>query len=88
MVNNPWHVDSILEFSVFKCPECIFDSKDDSLFQDHALENHPLSFALFGKIVKDEELTKDKVEDYSDTEEHPGAHYENDLTVSKFFDSS
>ena len=49
MANNPWQVDSIHSFSIFKCPECIFDSKEEDNFQDHATENHPLSFMLFGK---------------------------------------
>ena len=49
MDDNPWLVDSIHSFSVFKCPECIFDSKEEDNFQDHAIQNHPLSFVFFGK---------------------------------------
>ena len=52
MANNPWQVDSIHSFSIFKCPECVFDSKEEDDFQDHATENHPLSFMLFGKTSK------------------------------------
>ena len=59
MAENPWHVDSILAFSYYKCPECVFESKEDYIFEDHALENHPLSFALFGKYVKKEESKDD-----------------------------
>ena len=51
---NPWQVDSIQEFSFLKCPECTFDSKEEETFQDHAIENHPLSFILFVKSVKEE----------------------------------
>ena len=51
---NPWKVDSIQEFSFLKCPECTFDSKEEETFQDHAIENHPLSFILFGKALKEE----------------------------------
>ena len=51
---NPWKVDSIQEFSFLKCPECTFDSKEEETFQDHAIENHPLSFVLFRKSVKQE----------------------------------
>ena len=51
---NPWQVDSIQEFSFLKCPECTFDSKEEETFQDHAIENHPLSFILFGKALKEE----------------------------------
>ena len=33
---NPWRVDSILEFSFLKCPECTFDTKEEDTFQYHA----------------------------------------------------
>ena len=49
MDDNPWLVDSIHSFSVFKCPECIFDSKEEDNFHYHAIQNHPLSFVFFGK---------------------------------------
>ena len=51
---NPWQVKSIQEFSFLKCPECAFDSKEEDTFQDHAIENHPLAFILFGKPLKEE----------------------------------
>ena len=52
---NPWQVDSVQEFACLKCPECTFDTKKGEVFKDHALENHPLSFVLFGKTLKEEE---------------------------------
>ena len=52
MDSNPWYVDSIHSFAVFKCPECIFDSKGEGNFQNHAIENHPMSLVLFGKAPK------------------------------------
>ena len=51
---NPWQVDSIQEFSFLKCPECAFDSKEEDTFENHAIENHPLSYILFVKLVKEE----------------------------------
>ena len=54
MADNPWYVDSIQEFLFFKCPECIFDAKEEDIFHDHAIENHPMSFVLFGKTPKEE----------------------------------
>ena len=51
---NPWQVESIQEFSFLKCPECTFDSKEEDTFQDHAIENHPLAFILFGNPLKEE----------------------------------
>ena len=49
MTYNPWQVESLEAFSYLKCPECPFDCKEDVIFQDHALENHPLSIVLFGE---------------------------------------
>ena len=46
-MTNPWKVDSIQAFSYLKCPECTFNTKEEYFFQDHALNNHPLSIALF-----------------------------------------
>ena len=56
MADNPWHVDSIQAFTFLRCPECIFDTKEEEIFQEHAIENHPLSFVLFGKKLKEETL--------------------------------
>ena len=41
-------------FGGLKCPECIFDTKDEEYFQLHAIENHPESLKLFDKPVKEE----------------------------------
>ena len=54
MADNPWQVDSIQEFYFLKCPECVFDTKEEGFFQDHALQHHPMSFVLFGKKIKEE----------------------------------
>ena len=53
---NPWQVESIEAFVCLKCPECEFDTKEENCFQDHATENHPLSFVFFGKKDKDSQL--------------------------------
>ena len=53
MDNNPWQVNGIEDFSYFHCPECTFVAKEKRLFQDHALEKHPLSFGLFGKKLEE-----------------------------------
>ena len=57
-MSNPWQVDSIQDFSCLKCPECGYNTKQETFFQDHAVENHPLSFVLFGKMCNEEELVK------------------------------
>ena len=44
---NPWKVESIQDFSCLKCPECIFFTKEENYFENHAIENHPLSSILF-----------------------------------------
>ena len=48
MMENPWQVDSIEAFACLKCPECVFNTKENKVFQNHAVENHPLSHVLFG----------------------------------------
>ena len=55
LTKNPWDVDSLEPFTFLKCPECIFDTKETDSFQNHAIENHPLSFVLFNNISKFEE---------------------------------
>ena len=47
--NNPWNVESLQAFLCLKCPECVFDTKEKDSFQNHAIENHPLSTVLFAK---------------------------------------
>ena len=65
MDDNPWQVDTIEDFSYYKCPECSFEVRKQQVFQEHAIENHPLSYVFFGK--KDEEEFNDplKVEDFA-----------------------
>ena len=55
MIKNPWYVDSIQSFLCLKCPECFYYSKEKAEFQEHALDNHPLSFVLFRKIFEEDE---------------------------------
>ena len=54
IVSNPWQVESIQEFYFLKCPECTFDTKEENCFQDHALENQPLSYVLLGIESKED----------------------------------
>ena len=46
---NPWEVDSIREFYFLKCPECNFTHKEEKVFQNHAIDTHPLSIPFFEK---------------------------------------
>ena len=57
--SNPWKVESIEAFYFLKCPECMFLTQKDNSFYHHAIENHPLSFALFGKSEGDENIILD-----------------------------
>ena len=54
MADNPWNVDSIEAFTFLKCPECLFDTKEETHFLEHAFENHPMSSVFFGKRLKEE----------------------------------
>ena len=62
---NPWIVDSIQEFYFLKCPECDFLNKEVSDFQDHAVDNHPLSVAFFG----DSDMTIENIGIFDDCAE-------------------
>ena len=56
MDENPWNVGSVQDFSFLNCPECNFKTKEDELFQCHAVASHPMCYVLFGdtKIVVQE----------------------------------
>ena len=58
MANNPWEVESIKDFYFLKCPECDFNTKEKNSFENHATENHPLSFVLFNKKYAEEDFNK------------------------------
>ena len=49
IINNPWQVESVQAFLALKCPECVFTSKEEHLFQDHAIR---LSADLRQKVNK------------------------------------
>ena len=47
---NPWKVQSIHDFNYFCCPECVFRSKEEIHFQEHALQNHEESKTFFHNV--------------------------------------
>ena len=63
---NPWHVDSLQAFWYLKCPECAYDTQEEEIFREHALENHPRSFAIFGKTLKEEDDEYDENAEYEE----------------------
>ena len=68
--DNPWQVESIQDFSFLKCPECIFDTKTEDIFRNHATENHPLSLVLFREPLKDDPIiVKNEILDLIKNEE-------------------
>ena len=46
MKKNPWKVKSIQAFACLTCPECDFNTKEETSLQDHAVEKHPFSFVF------------------------------------------
>ena len=44
---NPWEVQCISSFNFLCCPECAFRTKEKSIFEAHAIENHPKSKTFF-----------------------------------------
>ena len=77
MADNPWDVNSMEAFTFLKCPECSFDTKEEDFFQIHAVDNHPLSFVLFGDTCKDEKFDID-----NDEAEHHIKHFEAEISES------
>ena len=53
---NPWKVESIQDFSCLKCPECVFFTKEENDFENHAVANHPLSAMLFDETMSSSEI--------------------------------
>ena len=49
---NPWLVENIQAFSSLNCPECVFKTRTEVMFKNHAISNHPLSCVLFKKSTK------------------------------------
>ena len=65
---NPWQVQSIEAFSFLNCPECVFKIKDEDLFQEHAVKNHPRSCVFFEEqlfleqpVLVEEEIEKESI---------------------------
>ena len=83
VVPNPWQVESIQEFYFLKCPECTFDTKEENCFQDHALENHPLSYVLFG--IESKEAIIEYNEDSLLPEDHNYCENKNNSSLSENF---
>ena len=74
MEGNPWQVDSIWAFTYLHCPECDFNTRESTFFQDHAVENHPLSCVLFktkfqGNVAK-KEYFEDSYENFEEGDDH------------------
>ena len=58
---NPWSVESIQDFMFINCPECVYKTKDEHSFEDHAIQNHPQAHVLFNTDVKSEYVDGDNV---------------------------
>ena len=65
---NPWMVNSVHDFWFSRCPECLFDAKEEESFQAHALEKHPLSFSLFASITSRQSVLQECSERSSNVE--------------------
>ena len=59
---NPWYVDSMQDFWFMKCPECIFETREEDIFQAHAIGNHPKSCVFFDFKPKEKEDVKESID--------------------------
>merc|ERR1711862_668499 len=66
MSDNPWVVDNLKDFWFMNCPECVYKTKTEDSFQDHAFENHPSSFVLFDTYAKSVTTEQDSIGPESD----------------------
>jgi hypothetical protein len=86
-LKNPWKVESIKEFSCLKCPECVFFTKEENDFENHAVENHPLSSELFDETMSSSEIKsadeKEVPVDVNDVKVHNFKKEPADLDTSK-----
>ena len=57
-MDNPWQVESLWAFAHLHCPECAFSTQEESFFQCHAIQSHPLSSVLFGTEIHEETFVK------------------------------
>ena len=62
-LKNPWEVESIQDFSCLKCPECVFFTKEENDFENHAVANHPLSAMLFDETMSSCEIEGEEEEE-------------------------
>ena len=51
-----WVVDSIGAFTFLRNPECIYNTKMDKNFSEHACRNLPMSFKFLRQNVDVEEM--------------------------------
>ena len=86
MDRNPWKVDSIWAFTYLHCPECEFNTRESNNFQDHAVENHPLSSVLFKKQFEEKVTNKE----YFDEKKVANNEYfdEKKVTNNEYYDES
>ena len=68
---NPWLVGNIQSFLYLNCPECSYRTKKKDSFQEHALQNHPLSCSFFeeDKFKIDPFENNDFIDDYASEQE-------------------
>ena len=82
-MDNPWLVESVWAFSYLHCPECAFNAQEESAFQHHAIETHPLSFVLFQNDFQQELFVKEEPKEeydelFDNNEEMFDESFEND----------
>ena len=68
---NPWLVGNIQSFLYLNCPECSYRTKKKDSFQEHALQNHPMSCSFFeeDKFKMDPFQNNDFIDDYASEQE-------------------
>ena len=85
LLENPWLVEKIQDFSFLNCPECNFKTKEENSFQNHALKNHPLSSVFFVNDDKIDNGKKDQTEKTLEELMYPESDIEGKQKIDMFW---
>ena len=84
--DSSFNTSCIQAFYCLKCPECEYNTIDENYFEDHAIENHPLSFVLFNKQFEQKRNFKEEFDVVNVKEENFS--YSDEMEDCSNFESS
>ena len=67
---NPWMVENIQAFNFLCCPECLYKSKNELLFKNHAVQCHPKSSILFYNLEQNDVKIIEDIDEFTEDSSH------------------